>query len=208
MTHFPRTHSLLLVRATIMTLLATLPSASAQAADRQAVANQPQSAPSSANLTLTATLEGSRVAVFDTKRDSCELIDIPDAPARAFRDDKGMVHMVSSHYRMRQSVGPTLATVKHRCEIAYDSHHDPNPADWDDNTWVDSFFSIDGKNVVGLGHMEYHGWEHPGECFEQGNYSSECWYNGDTFHMSHDGGYHFNSFRPPITSSAFHSRTW
>ena len=93
MTHFPRTHSLLLVRATIMTLLATLPSASAQAADRQAVANQPQSAPSSANLTLTATLEGSRVAVFDTKRDSCELIDIPDAPARAFVDYQGTVHL-------------------------------------------------------------------------------------------------------------------
>lgn len=139
---------------------------------------------------------GSRSVVFNTTH-QCELIDIPDAPARAFRDDKGMIHMVSSHYRLRQSIGPTLATVKHRCEIAYDSHHDPNPANWDDSTWVDSFFSIDGKNVVGLGHMEYHGWEHPGECFEQGNYSSECWYNGDTFHMSHDGGYHFNSFTPP-----------
>ena len=45
--------------------------------------------------------------------------------------------------------------------------------------------------------MEYHGWEHPGECSEQGNYSASCWYNGDTFHLSHDGGYHFGSVKSP-----------
>jgi hypothetical protein len=143
------------------------------------------------------TLTGPRFAVFDTSKDACELIDIPDAPARAFVDSQGMVHLVSSHYVMRASIGPTLETVKHNCEVAYRSHHDPNPAHWDDNTWLDSFFSIDGTNVVALGHMEYHGWEHPGECYEQGNYSAACWYNGDTFHLSHDGGYHFGSFKPP-----------
>jgi hypothetical protein len=118
------------------------------------------------------TLTGPRFAVFDTSKDACELIDIPDAPARAFVDSQGMVHLVSSHYVMRASIGPTLETVKHNCEVAYRSHHDPNPAHWDDNTWLDSFFSIDGTNVVALGHMEYHGWEHPGECYEQGNYSA------------------------------------
>src|ERR1017187_3444740 len=58
-------------------------------------------------------LTGSRAAVFDTSKDSCELIDIPDAPARAFRDYQGTVHLVSSHYGMRASLGPTLETVKH-----------------------------------------------------------------------------------------------
>jgi hypothetical protein len=149
------------------------------------------------SLTLNGALEGSRVAVFDTSKDSCELIDIPDAPARAFLDYQGTVHLVSSHYIMRASLGPTLATVKHNCEVAYNSHHDPNPANWDDSTWLDSFFSVDGKKIVALGHMEYHGWEHPGECFEQGNYSASCWYNGDTFHLSRDGGYHFGSFKAP-----------
>jgi len=113
---------------------------------------------------LTGALEGSRVAVFDTSKDSCELIDIPDAPARAFRDYHGTVHLVASHYIMRQSLGPTLATVKHNCDVAYNSHHDPNPAHWDDSTWLDSFFSVDGKKIVAFGHMEYHGWEHQGEC--------------------------------------------
>ena len=144
-----------------------------------------------------AVFEGSRADVFNTSKDSCELIDIPDAPARAFVDYQGTVHLVSSHYVMRQSLGPTLETVKHSCQVAYYSRHDPNPADFDDDTWLDSFFSVDGKQIVALGHMEYHGWEHPGECSEQGQYTAACWYNADTFHVSNDGGYHFNSFKPP-----------
>jgi hypothetical protein len=39
-------------------------------------------------------LDGARVAVFDTAKDSCEQVDIPDAQARAFRDDKGTIHLV------------------------------------------------------------------------------------------------------------------
>lgn len=141
-------------------------------------------------------LTGSRVVVYDTKN-ACRLIDIPDAPARAFRDYQGTVHLISSGTVLWQNVGPTLETVQHSCDVGYWSKHDPNPADWDDNTWLDSFYSIDGTNVVALGHMEYHGWEHPGECFEQGNYSAACWYNGDTYHLSKDGGYHFDSVEPP-----------
>ncbi len=161
------------------------------ASDAPAAAQEPSGIPQ-----VQGALVGPRVTVFDTKN-QCELIDIPDAPARAFVDSQGAVHLVSSHYVMRASIGPTLETVKHNCEVAYRSHHDPNPADFDDNTWLDSFYSIDGTNIVALGHMEYHGWEHPGECYEQGNYSAACWYNGDTLHLSNDGGYHFGSFKPP-----------
>jgi hypothetical protein len=145
---------------------------------------------------LRASLEGGRVAVFDTSKDSCELIDIPDAPARAFRDASGTVHLVSSHYIMRSSLGPTLESVKHSCHVDYDSHHDPNPAHFDDSTWLDSFFSLDGHTVIALGHMEYHGWEHPDEC-KQNTYTSACWYNADTFHLSQDDGYHFGSIKAP-----------
>jgi hypothetical protein len=193
MRHFPRpAHGLLFVITLTVTLFGTL----AGAAAGQTAASQTQ-VRQSGNLTLNGALEGPRVAVFDTRKDSCELIDIPDAPARAFVDYQGTVHLVSSHYKMRASIGPTLQSVKHDCRVAYNSHHDPNPADFDDNTWLDSFYSIDGKQIVALGHMEYHGWEHPGECSEQGNYSAACWYNGDTLHVSNDGGYRFGSFEPP-----------
>jgi len=97
---------------------------------------------------------------------------------------------------MRQDVGPALGSVKHSCDVVYNSAHDPNPADYNDSTWLDSFFSIDGRQIVALGHMEYHGWEHPGECNSQ-NYTPACWYNADTFHLSNDGGYHYKSFPAP-----------
>jgi hypothetical protein len=140
-------------------------------------------------------LDGPRVATFDTARDSCEQIDIPDAQARAFRDYKGTVHLVASHYVMRASLGPTLESAKHNCQVAYNSRHDGNPANFDDATWLDSFYSLDGKRIVALGHMEYHGWEH-GMCRSKTD-TNDCWYNADTFHMSDDGGYHFTSPKPP-----------
>jgi hypothetical protein len=161
------------------------------ATDEPATAQQ-----SSGVSTVKGILTGSRSEVFNTKN-SCVLIDIPDAPARAFRDYLGMVHLVSSHYVMRQNIGPTLDTVKHSCDVSYNSAHDPNPADFNDATWLDSFYSIDGKNIVALGHMEYHGWSHKGECSEQGTYTPACWYNADTYHYSTDGGYHFKPVEAP-----------
>ncbi len=141
-------------------------------------------------------LTGSRTSVFDTSTDSCELIDIPDTSATAFRDYLGTVHLVSSGSVLWQNLGPTLETAKHSCAVAYRSKHDPNPADFNDNTWLDSFFSVDGKTIVALGHMEYHGYEHPGECSVRYGYIA-CWYNADTFNFSTDGGYHFESPQAP-----------
>jgi hypothetical protein len=141
-------------------------------------------------------LDGARVAVFDTAKESCEQIDIPDTQARAFRDDKGTIHLVATHYVMRASLGPTLESVKHNCQVAYNSRHDGKPEDFDDTTWLDSFYSIDGKRVAAPGHMEYHGWEHAGMCASKTDDVS-CWYNADTFFMSQDGGYHFTSPKVP-----------
>jgi hypothetical protein len=95
-----------------------------------------------------AVLNGRRVAVFDTAKDSCELIDIPDTQARAFRDYKGMIHLVSSHYVMRANLGPTLESVKHNCQVAYSSNHDGNPANFDDTTWLNAFYTLDGKRIA------------------------------------------------------------
>jgi hypothetical protein len=60
------------------------------------------------------------------------------------------------------------------------------------------FFTIDGKNIAGLAHTEYHGWAIPGECHAQGDAQySECEYDSDTYHFSKDGGYNFRSVDPP-----------
>jgi hypothetical protein len=141
-------------------------------------------------------LEGAPVAAFDTAKDSCEQIDIPDAPARAFRDDKGIVHLIASHYITRAGFGSSLDAIKHNCQVVYKSALDGNPANFNDYTWLTAFYSVDGKRIVGLGHMEYHGWEHPGMCAKKTD-TSTCWYNVDTYNISTDGGYHFTRPNPP-----------
>jgi hypothetical protein len=141
-------------------------------------------------------LDGTRVAAFDTQKDSCEQIDIPDAAARAFRDYKGTVHLIASHYVTRAGLGSSLEAAKHNCQIVYKSPHDGNITDFNDATWLNAFYNIDGKRIVALGHMEYHGWEHPGMCASKTD-SSSCWYNVDTFNLSEDGGYHFARPQPP-----------
>lgn len=141
-------------------------------------------------------LDGARAAAFDTLKESCEQIDIPDAAARAFRDYKGTIHLIASHYVTRAALGPTLETLKHNCEVVYKSPHDANIADFNDATWLNAFYNVDGKRIVALGHMEYHGWEHPGMCAQKTD-TPKCWYNVDTYNLSEDGGYHFARPKAP-----------
>ena len=112
--------------------------------------------------TITGALEGSRTAVFETPRDSCIQNDIPDAMARAFRDYTGTVHFISASSDLFQSLGPTLESLQHSCQPAYRSTNDPNPADFNDQVWLDSFYTFDGKTIAALSHTEYHGWATPG----------------------------------------------
>lgn len=142
--------------------------------------------------TISGALEGSRVAVFRTPQDSCTPNDIPDAMARAFRDSTGTVHFVTASSDLFQSLGPSLDRIQHSCQPAYLSANDSNPADFNDQVWIDSFYTLDGKTIAGLSHTEYHGWAIQGECHVQGNNQySACEYDSDTYHFSTDGGYHF-----------------
>lgn len=145
-----------------------------------------------------AALDGPRTAVFTTPRDSCEPNDVPDAMARAFRDYKGIIHFVTAATDLYASLGPSLVKLERSCEAAYRSSNNTNPAAFNDQAWIDSFFTPDGINVAGLTHTEYHGWAIPGEChITNGNQYSACEYDSDTYHYSTDGGYHFHSLKAP-----------
>jgi hypothetical protein len=139
-------------------------------------------------------LDGSRTAVFESPEQSCKQNDIPDAMARAFRDSKGTVHLVAASSELFQNLGPTLDSVQHSCEVGHYSANDPSPADFNDQTWIDDFYTFDGNRIAGLTHTEYHGWAHPGECTFKNGYNG-CEYDSDTYHESEDGGYHFKSFK-------------
>jgi len=148
--------------------------------------------------TITGTLEGTRTTIFESPQDSCNANDVPDAMSRAFRDYTGTVHFSSASSELFQSLGPTLETVQHSCEHAFDSANDSNPADFNDEEWLDSFYTFDGRTIASLAHTEYHGWAIQGECNVQGNNQySACEYDSDTYHVSTDGGYHFRTPKPP-----------
>lgn len=113
--------------------------------------------------------------------------------ARAFRDFSVTVHLVASSSEMFQNPGPTLEDVHHSCQPAFQSVGDPDPANYNDQVWLSSFYTFDGVKVAALSHTEYHGWTHPGECNSQN--IIECEYDSDTFHLARDGGYHFQSLK-------------
>ena len=94
-----------------------------------------------------------------------------------------------------RALDPAWRPSKHNCQVVYNSARDGNIGDFNDYTWLNSFYDIDGKKIVALGHMEYHGWEHPGMCTLKSDTAS-CWYNVDTYNLSEDGGYHFARPKP------------
>jgi hypothetical protein len=138
---------------------------------------------------------GQEETVFKWRRDRCEEIDIPDSPARAFRDADGTVHLIASHYVSRQATGPDLDHVRHRCQVIMRSDFNANPAAFDDREWIFAPYTPDGRTVFALVHTEYQGSTHPGKC-ASGVYE-RCWYNAVTLARSSDGGNSFVHAQPP-----------
>ena len=140
-------------------------------------------------------LVGSEETVFDHARDACSPQDIPDAPARAFRDAEGRVHLIASHYVTRAMVGAGLDSVRHDCRRVMVSRRDPEPAQFQDREWLASPHTDDGRTIHALVHNEYQGDKHPGRC-PSGQYL-RCWYNAITLARSTDGGRTFSHAPPP-----------
>ena len=145
--------------------------------------------------TLSGRVVGDREMVFDT-RNGCEQIDIPDAPARAFRDNQGTVHLIATHYVARAMVGLSLNELKHDCKVVYRSPQDPDPSHFQDNNWIYSFYTEDGLRVAALVHSEYDADEIPGQCATPED-TNNCWWNTITYAESRDGGASFTVPAPP-----------
>jgi hypothetical protein len=128
--------------------------------------------------------------VFDWSTTACEQNDIPDNPARAFRDAAGNVQLIASHAVVRRDVGPDLNSVQHQCPIIMNSHGSQDPAAYDDREWLSSVYTPDGQTIYGLSHMEYEGWNYDPNCaqwrgtFEQ----AKCWMNSVNLVTSTNGG--------------------
>ena len=84
---------------------------------------------------------GPEEMVFDHSRQACGEHDIPDTPARAFRDADGRVHLIATSDVNRQWIGPSLDRVRHRCDIVMSSAYDPDPSHYQDKEWLASFYT-------------------------------------------------------------------
>lgn len=157
----------------------------------------PGEAPAAGEPPLSAlTLVGPPAVIFSATRDACDGADVPDAPARAFRDASGAVAVFGLHYRNRTLRGPDLDHLKLDCRVVLESGESADPAAYDDRSWIAATWTEDGKTVAALLHHEYQANEHKGRC--RSKVYLECWYNTITAAASHDAGLRFSRASPPI----------
>jgi hypothetical protein len=128
------------------------------------------------------------IVIYNTGRDGCDPYDVPDAPARAFRDSLGVIHFFATSSKNRALIGKDFGSLKHNCNIVYQGAHDDRPQAYSDYSWLTSFYT-QGRTIYALIHNEFHGNERAAICPSQ-NYD-RCWENSLTLAISNDDGYHF-----------------
>jgi hypothetical protein len=138
---------------------------------------------------------GGPEVVFDWSEQACTPAQSPDLPVRAFRDYRGRVQLLLSHFDNFRMVGPTLDRLRVDCDPVMLSHRSPSVRRYEDREWIASLFTRDGKTIWALVHDEYQGNRHRGRC-PSGSYYM-CWYNAITLARSVDGGRSYRHARPP-----------
>ncbi|MDW3650984.1 MAG: T9SS type A sorting domain-containing protein [Bacteroidia bacterium] len=143
-------------------------------------------------------LLGSEEIVFDWTTDACEQENIPDAPARAFRDAAGNVNLSISHYHNYRMLGADFNSLVPDCSPTMISDFDSIPQNFNDYEWIVSTYTHDGINVMAVVHNEHHGWEYAGQCNDNSSSSNlNCWYNTMTYALSTDSGKTFTQAAAP-----------
>lgn len=142
-------------------------------------------------------ISGDVELVFDWTTERCGDDDIPDLPARAFRDNNEQVQLITTHFVGRRSIGSNLNDVSRDCNIIAESVYNPDPSQYSDKEWLASIFTEDGETIYALQHNEYQGHTHQGQC-SSGDYFS-CWYNSITLAVSTDSGASYSNISTPPT---------
>ncbi len=161
------------------------------------IANRPWTCAAAAAVTIAALastpvaalelrISGGETTVYSWTRQRCETWDVPDAPARAFRDAGGRVKLLISHFVTRAMVGPSLGELRHDCRPVFAGARNDDPDAFDDRLWLTSVWTRDGTVVHGLAHAEYHGQHRPHVC-PAADYMA-CWNNAVVQVVSTDGG--------------------
>jgi PKD domain-containing protein len=153
---------------------------------------------------------GSEQTVFDHENEAtgdlieaCDTWDIPDQPARAFRDDQNRVQLQFGANMPRRNIGSDLNVASsfghHDCTFTSVDGNDPDPSHYDMYSWVAAPYTFDGHTVYSLIHEEFRGWEarSPFTCTYTGGDTTQCWYNAITLETSTNSGDRFTHTDAP-----------
>jgi hypothetical protein len=134
------------------------------------------------------------VRIFDWTVSKCEGWDIPDEPARAFRDDTGNVQLIDTHYVNYRWIGTALdGSLTHPCTRIMSSNDSSDPSTYDNLEWLASPWTPDGKHVYALVHNEYRGFQYQTGCTTW----QVCWHNTITSAVSTNSGQTFTQVATP-----------
>jgi hypothetical protein len=135
--------------------------------------------------------------VFDYSEDHCrsDPFHIPDAPVRAFRDERERVQLILASRHTRRMLGQDLdsVAVEAGCAVILPSHEREDHTTYDNLEWITATFTSDGRTVHALVHNEYHGWEYSPDCKSE----RACWLNAITLATSTDAGASYSHAPPP-----------
>ncbi len=125
---------------------------------------------------------GAEEIVFDYTTDACDVEDIPDVPAQAFRDVDNNIQLIASHMISYRMIGSDFSTLSRDCANGpvFESGSATEANTYDNDEWLAGVYSPDGATVYSIVHNEYKpngtaDWEH-------------SWYNTLTFATSTDTG--------------------
>jgi hypothetical protein len=169
---------------------------------------------------------GTESTVFDYKNeqtgnyiDACRQWDIPDQPARAFKDNQNRVHLhfdVAGNLVIR-NIGSSLDDASLSVNAGQGPRHDcvsaaaisggqHDPALYDAWEWLSAPYTLDGQTIYAVMHEELRAWQvdpsAPYYCTLPANGdTTKCWYNALVLYTSGDSGNFFDRFplNPPPT---------
>jgi hypothetical protein len=169
---------------------------------------------------------GTESTVFDYRSesgggflDACETWDIPDQPARAFKDDQNRVqlHFDIGPNRVYRNIGSSLDDASKSVDAGQGPRHDCtgapgvaisggeyDPSLFDDYEWLTAPYTLDGHTIYSLNHEEWRGWQAPAPWYCQlppNNDTTKCWYNAIVLYTSTNSGDWFDRYPccPPPT---------
>lgn len=137
---------------------------------------------------------GPEEIVFDWTTQKCNSWDVPDAPARAFRDINNQIQLLVTNTDNRRFIGSSLNNIALNCQSTLSSSLNSNPSQYNDHEWIASVYTLDGQTVHALVHNEYHGYLYNSAC--NNNYWA-CWYNAITYAKSTNAGVNYAQVATP-----------